>query len=72
MGKGQEVKAAYAMSASFGIEILDVEHGATEKIVWRWPGEKKIHKSAVRDVNGRPCFRANRQWIPLGECIAAS
>lgn len=63
------VKAVYAVTMKLGIEVLDVEHGASEKIVWKWSNEKKIHKSAVRDVNGRPCFRANRQWIPLDECM---
>lgn len=70
MGESEEVKAACAMSASFGIEILDVEHGTSEKVVWRWPGEKKIHKSQVKEVNGKLCFRANRIWIPLDECMA--
>lgn len=73
MGESKEVKAACAMSASFGIEILDVEHGTTEKVAWRWPGEKKIHKSRVQETaDGKLRFRANRQWILLDECMAVS
>ncbi len=65
------MNAAHAMSADFGIEILDVEHGTEDKIVWRWPGEKKIHRSRVQEtIGGKLRFRVNRQWILLDGCMA--
>ena len=64
------MKAAYVKSAGFGIEILDVEHGTEDKIVWRWPGEKKIHKSRLQETaDGKLRFRVNRHWILLDDCM---
>lgn len=65
----KKVKAVLACTASLGIEVLDVEHGVQDKIVWKWSNEKKVHRSTVRDVAGKPCFRANRQWISLDGCL---
>ena len=62
--------AVFGLTASLGIVILGVDSsGAKDYVQWRWSNEKNVHKSAVKDVKGSPCFRVNRNWISLDECI---
>jgi len=68
----EAVKAVCAAAMEHGIEVLGVENGIGEKIIWKWTNEKKIHKSQAKEVNGKLCFRANRIWIPLDKCMKVS
>lgn len=60
--------AAYSMASSFGVEVVSIDY-CNEAIIWRWSNEDKEHSSKYRDVAGKLCFRANRVWIPLDDCL---
>ena len=64
------VKATYSLCGDMGIEILDVEHGIEDKIVWRYTTSPRIHTTKIHHGgNGRSFFRAGPHNIHLDECI---
>ena len=67
------MKATHDIAAGLGIVIEDVEtmDYCGDRVVWRWSNERWLHRSWAREIKGKPCFRVNRQWIPLDECKRA-
>ena len=59
--------ATYAMSLGCSIEVHNVQHGAQDKVVWKWSNEKRVRKSILKYVGGKLCFRVNRMWMPIDD-----
>ena len=68
-----KVIAVYGMCNFGGIEILGIEYGIDDRIVYRYnfgQPENKIHKVRTYDsVNGRSYFNTKFGRIYLDECI---
>ena len=39
--------ANYVICNNISIDIIDIEPGIEDKIIWRWSNENKLHKSKV-------------------------
>lgn len=52
--------AVQALSARFGVEILQVEDG---KVLWRWMNELEEHTSKLDE--SKKMFRTGRVWWSL-------
>ena len=61
--------AVKSTSAFSGIEILDIENGREDKVIWRYFGEKKKHKSIIYFTvkSGRAYFKINGRREYLDE-----
>ena len=57
------------MTPFHAIEILDVEYGINDKIVWRYSGEKTKHKSIIyyTTKSDRAYFKVNGRREYLDE-----
>lgn len=68
-----KVIGTYCMSNWGGIEILDIEYGIDDRIVYRYnfgQPENKIHKARVYYSAGdRSYFNTKHGRIYLGECM---
>ena len=60
-------------SNGFGprMDILDIEYGGYDKVVWKWSDEKKIHKNTVyyTQSSGRAYFKNNGARHYLDEFV---
>lgn len=69
-----KVIAVYGMCNFGGIEILDIEYGINDRIVYRYnfgQSENKIHKARTYDtVGGRLYFNTKHGRIYLDECMS--
>ena len=54
-----------------GIEILDIEHGIDDHVIWRenYGEPKKAHRSKIDYKPERPCFRAGRMTVHFDEVM---
>lgn len=60
--------AGKATSAWGGIEIIDIEHGINDFVIWRWSNESKLHKSrAYYDSKRGAYFKVNGRREYLDE-----
>lgn len=57
-------------ASSLGMKILGISSlDGRDYVHWHWKNEKTVHKSAVKTVKGQACFRVNRVWISLVDCM---
>lgn len=73
MQKHRACKKRLAMlnaASSLGMKILGISAlDGRDYVHWHWKNEKTVHKSAVKTVKGQACFRVNRVWISLADCM---
>lgn len=53
------------------MDILDIEYGINDKVVWKWSDEKKIHKNIIyyTQSSGRAYFKNNGTRYYLDEFV---
>ena len=64
-----DVIATYPVCNTLGIEILDIEHGINDKVVYRFSNDPKIHYSRIYYKVKGECFRTKIGMINLNDCI---
>jgi hypothetical protein len=69
----EEVKAVYSLTVFNHIEILSIEYGINDYIIFRYNNDgqrDRKHRAKIRETaDGRPYFRTYSLKIPLDECI---
>lgn len=64
-----DVIAVYPVCNTFGIEILHIEHGINDKVVYRFSNDQKIHYSRIYYKVKGECFWTKIGMINLNDCI---
>jgi hypothetical protein len=68
-----DVKAVYNLTAFNAIEILEIDYGINDSIVFRYNNEgerTRKHRSRIRQAaDGRSYFNSYSFKIPLDECV---
>ena len=62
----------YCLNNWGGIEILDIQYGIEDYVIWRWnygSTDDVIHRSKIRYGGNHSSFRAGRLTIRLDECM---
>lgn len=66
----KKLLAVLNTASSLGIKIFGIAaSNGRDYVHWHWKNEKTVHKSAVKTVKGQACFRVNRVWISLADCM---
>ena len=69
------VQGIVATSAFGGLEVLDIEYGPEDRVVYRWcidGKEGRICRAKIRDdVGGLPYFKTRGQTVFMGDVLAA-
>ena len=71
--KDKKPIAVYPMSNWGGVEILDIEYGIDDYVIWRYncgEPEKILHKAKIKDSGrGYQYIQLNEFRVRLDECM---
>ena len=68
--KNKPVIAVYGVCNTLAIEIIDIEYGIDDSIIYKYSNSDKIYKSTVYyRKNGDQVFRTSIGYIKLSECL---
>ena len=71
--KDKKPVAVYPTDNWGGVEILDIEYGIDDFVIWRYnygEPEKKLHRAKIHtNPAGYPFIRLNETIVRLDECM---